>query len=682
MPIHRRTSVCFTEGDMGAAASGKGQTGNPPSDWTQYADVVLQRGALLIRANRDHGPDPLAGLRVTDEDVDALLGELPGLEQRKGEMPQHVGAAAEQADGVVATAREEFVAGLAGPGPFADLVRSGWLDDLDAEVLALLCAVELDPRRQRLVGYLNDDVTLRRLTPWTLAVLLGRRALGPVAPGGALRRAALLAPGAGGPWAGEPVAVAATVTWWLAGDRSLDPSVPAGAELLTGPDGSPPPDRLSATAPVVVAAATDRVRRLQAAVAALGAGTVLVTPPPDAPEQWDAVVRWATLADAGVVVEVDAALTPAARDRIERAAHLRWALTSPLELPLAALPRTEWREVDVEPATATPEEWQATFPGGRPEGVSGHRLSADQLWQVGRAARALDGDLQQAVRRLAAGHIDATAVRMRPTRGWDDLILDPDRMERVREIAMRCRQRDVVFGEWGLAPQPSTGVVALFAGPSGTGKTLAAEVIAADLGVDVYKVDLANLVSKYIGETEKNLSAVFDAAEASNVALFFDEADALLGKRSEVSDAHDRYANIEVAYLLQRLERYEGLAIMATNLAKNIDPAFIRRLHVIVDFPVPEAAERRRIWARCLPKDAPIGDDLDLDALADSVEVAGGTIRNAVTTSAFLAADAGTPITMALAVAGLRRELHKMGRLIDDSTFAGLGKTRPAPPQR
>ncbi|MCU4186057.1 AAA family ATPase [Acidiferrimicrobium sp. IK] len=616
---------------------------------------------------------------MSDEDVDELLRELPGLEQsRAGEMAAGLDEAAREADLAVAAAREGLLAGLSAHGPFPDLVRSAGLDQLDAEVLALLCAVELDPRRQRLVGYLNDDVTLRRLTPWTLAVLLGRRALGPVAPGGALRRAALLAPAGGGPWAAEAVAVAGPVTWWLAGDRALDPALPAGAELLEGPgasDSTDPAPQPGAAAyhPVVVAAGPDRVRRLQAAVSALGAASVLVIPAPEGPEQWDAVIRWGTLADAGVVVEVDGALTATARDRIERAHHLRWALTSPLELSLASLPRTAWREVDVEPAAATQEEWEATFPGGRPEGVSGHRLSADQLWHVGRAARALDGDLHQAVRRLAAGHIDATAVRVRPTRGWDDLILDPDRMDRVREIAMRCRQRDVVFGEWGLSPQPSTGVVALFAGPSGTGKTLAAEVIAADLGVDVYKVDLANLVSKYIGETEKNLSAVFDAAEASNVALFFDEADALLGKRSEVSDAHDRYANIEVAYLLQRLERYEGLAIMATNLAKNIDPAFIRRLHVIVDFPVPEAAERRRIWARCLPKDAPLGDDLDLDALADAVEVAGGTIRNAVTTSAFLAADAGTPITMALAVAGLRRELQKIGRLIDHSTFAGLG---------
>jgi SpoVK/Ycf46/Vps4 family AAA+-type ATPase len=187
--------------------------------------------------------------------------------------------------------------------------------------------------------------------------------------------------------------------------------------------------------------------------------------------------------------------------------------------------------------------------------------------------------------------------------------------------------------------------------------------------MEVFKVDLANLVSKYIGETEKNLSAVFDAAESSSVALFFDEADALFGKRSEVSDAHDRYANIEVAYLLQRLERYDGLAIMATNMLRNIDPAFLRRIHVIVEFAVPEAPERRLIWRRCLPPDAPLADDLDLDLLADRVEMAGGAIRNTVATAAFLAADEGQPIGQAHLITAVRREMQKLGRLFDAASL-------------
>ena len=240
-------------------------------------------------------------------------------------------------------------------------------------------------------------------------------------------------------------------------------------------------------------------------------------------------------------------------------------------------------------------------------------------------------------------------------------------------MARRCRHRETVFGTWGFAAEPSAGVVALFAGPSGTGKTLAAEVVAADLGVDLYKVDLANLVSKYIGETEKNLGRVFDVAEASNLALFFDEADALMGKRSAVSDAHDRYANIEVAYLLQRLERYEGLAVLASNLANNIDPAFVRRFHVVVEFPVPGPAERLRIWQRCLPALVPLDRDVDLERLANEVEISGGTIRNAALGAAFLAADGGHPIAMETLVRAVQREMQKIGRLVTASDLERLG---------
>src|SRR5262249_30366642 len=260
------------------------------------------------------------------------------------------------------------------------------------------------------------------------------------------------------------------------------------------------------------------------------------------------------------------------RERIERAWHMPWGIASRSDLAIDDLPRRPWLEVPPAPAAATEDEWASAFGGAAPEGAGNYRLSAEQLLHVSRAAGGVGGARAESVRRLA-GPVQGTAIRIRPSRTWDDLVLDTERRARVEEVAIRCRQRGRVFDDWGLAPQPSTGVVALFAGPSGTGKTLAAEVIAADLGVDIYKVDLANLVSKYIGETEKNLSAVFDAAEASSVALFFDEADALFGKRSEVSDAHDRYANIEVAYLLQRLERYDGLAVMTTNMLRNIDAA-------------------------------------------------------------------------------------------------------------
>jgi SpoVK/Ycf46/Vps4 family AAA+-type ATPase len=226
-----------------------------------------------------------------------------------------------------------------------------------------------------------------------------------------------------------------------------------------------------------------------------------------------------------------------------------------------------------------------------------------------------------------------------------------------------------VYGRWGFATSPSAGVVALFAGPSGTGKTLAAEVVAGELGLDLYKVDLSAVVSKYIGETEKNLERIFSAAAAGDLVLFFDEADALFGKRSEVSDAHDRYANIEVAYLLQRLETYDGMVVLATNLQRNIDPAFLRRISVAVDFVPPEEPQRRAIWAHVFPSTAPLAD-LDLDFLARQFKVTGGVINNAALGAAFLAASEAAPISMRHVVLSLEREFQKLGRLRTEKEFA------------
>jgi SpoVK/Ycf46/Vps4 family AAA+-type ATPase len=621
------------------------------------ADVLLQRAAVVARIARDRSPDPLAGLKVDDDDVERLLAELPGLESHDRSLVTHL---EERLATAVEGARAELRQALAGEGPFARLVTSARLGHEEGEVLAVICAVEMDPRRQRLVAYLNDDVTQRRLTPFSLSQLWGADAAPQlsVGPGGPLQRAALLSPSPEGPWASTPVMVAPAVVWWLTGGRFFDPDLPAGAETHAGTG--------RGTQTLVTAAGTDRLRRLEAAAAALRGSSFLVTPVPEGAAQWDAVIRQATMDRQGVILEIDDGLARDARDRIERADHLAWAMTSPRDLPLASLPRGPWHDVKVASDRATSREWTAVL---GPAADSTYPLSAEQLQLVGRATAAMGGDVSAAVRRLAAGHIESLALRVRPSRTWDDIVLEKDRMARLREVAMRCRHRDLVFGEWGFTPQPSTGVVALFAGPSGTGKTLAAEVIAGDLGIDLYKIDLANLVSKYIGETEKNLAQIFDAAEASNVALFFDEADALLGKRSDVSDAHDRYANIEVAYLLQRLERYEGLAVLATNLAKNIDEAFLRRLHIVVDFPMPDAKERRQIWDRCLPKGAPTSSDLDLDFLAEHFDLSGGTIRNAALTAAFLAAEARAPISMAPAIAALRRELHKLGRLVNPDDF-------------
>jgi SpoVK/Ycf46/Vps4 family AAA+-type ATPase len=208
----------------------------------------------------------------------------------------------------------------------------------------------------------------------------------------------------------------------------------------------------------------------------------------------------------------------------------------------------------------------------------------------------------------------------------------------------------------------------MFSGPSGTGKTLAAEIIAGDLGLDLYKLDLSSVVSKYIGETEKNLEHIFGAAAACNTVLFFDEADSLFGKRSEVTDARDRYANIEVSYLLQRVEAYDGLIIMATNFQKNIDDAFIRRIHVAVEFPMPEEREREAIWRHAIPPTAPT-KDIDWTFLARQFQLSGGSIKNAALHAAFLAAEGGEPITMEALMLALKREFQKLGRLRTSAEF-------------
>ena len=248
-------------------------------------------------------------------------------------------------------------------------------------------------------------------------------------------------------------------------------------------------------------------------------------------------------------------------------------------------------------------------------------------------------------------------------------MLPDDVGRQLREIADQVAGRSRVYEAWGFGAKLSRGrgIGALFAGPSGTGKTLAAEVLAAHLDLDLYRIDLSGVVSKYIGETEKNLRRVFDAAEQSGAILFFDEADALFGRRSEVKDSHDRYANIEVSYLLQRMEDYRGLAILATNLKSHLDPAFLRRLRFLVDFPFPDAAQRQRIWRRVFPPQAAV-EGLDWAALA-RLEIPGGNIQTIALNASFLAAGAGAPIRMEHVFHAARREYAKLDRLITETEF-------------
>jgi MoxR-like ATPase len=270
--------------------------------------------------------------------------------------------------------------------------------------------------------------------------------------------------------------------------------------------------------------------------------------------------------------------------------------------------------------------------------------------------------LWDACRAHARPRLDDLAQRIEVAAGWDDLVLPEVQLNMLREIAVHVRQRAKVYEAWGFASKGGRGlgVSALFAGASGTGKTMAAEVLAATLRLDLYRIDLSRVISKYIGETEKNLRRVFDAAEEAAAILLFDEADAIFGKRSEVKDSHDRYANIEVSYLLQRMEAYRGLAILTTNMKGALDTAFLRRIRFVVQFPYPDAAQRAEIWRRAFPPGTPI-EGLDLQKLA-RLNVAGGNIRNIAINAAFLAAEAGGPVRMAEIMRAARSEYAKMER--------------------
>jgi SpoVK/Ycf46/Vps4 family AAA+-type ATPase len=290
------------------------------------------------------------------------------------------------------------------------------------------------------------------------------------------------------------------------------------------------------------------------------------------------------------------------------------------------------------------------------EAAGGEPL-ADALWDACRAQ--------------ARTRLDELAQRIETTASWDDLVLPEPEREILAEIGAHVRRRTMVYETWGFAAKGTRGlgISALFVGASGTGKTTAAEVLARELRLDLYRIDLSQVVSKYIGETEKNLRRVFDAAEGGGAILLFDEADALFGKRSEVKDSHDRYANIEVSYLLQRMEAYRGLAILTTNRKEALDDAFLRRIRFVVRFPFPDEAHRAEIWRRIFPAGAPT-EGLDAAALA-RLSIPGGNIRNIALHASFLAADAGEPVGMSHLLRAARREYAKLDRPLTAAETGG-----------
>jgi SpoVK/Ycf46/Vps4 family AAA+-type ATPase len=347
----------------------------------------------------------------------------------------------------------------------------------------------------------------------------------------------------------------------------------------------------------------------------------------------------------------------------------RPSLSYHVDRPDAAEQRRLWREAlgdTAAPLNGTLDVCATQF-----------RLGTDAITSTARSllVRPADADLATelllACRSTARARLEGLARRIEPAATWADLVLPESQVMTLRQIASHVRQRMKVYEEWGFGAKSSRGlgISVLFSGESGTGKTMAAEVLASDLGLDLYRIDLASIVSKYVGETEKNLRRIFDAAEDCGAILLFDEADALFGKRSEVKDSHDRYANIEVSYLLQEMEAYRGLAILTTNLKNALDPAFQRRLRFAVQFPFPDAHMRERIWRAAFPARTPL-QLIDHAKLA-RLSVPGGSIRNIAMNAAFIAAESDTPVGMHHLLQAARSEATKRERPYSDAETRG-----------
>jgi hypothetical protein len=363
--------------------------------------------------------------------------------------------------------------------------------------------------------------------------------------------------------------------------------------------------------------------------------------------------------------------------------HAENTWTPPADLPLVLVPQPSpapdfaarqalWRRDDgLTPAASADEARTLAASFILPRGaVAAARADAAASQAVLGGERA--EQVRRAAHRQSAARLVRFARRVTPRAGWDDLVVPPSVLRQLREVEWRAAHRMRVFEESGFT-RGRRGFLALFAGASGTGKTLAAEVIAATHGFDLYQVDLAGVVSKYIGETEKNLAQVFEDAESTHAILFFDEADALFGKRSEVKDAHDRYANLEINYLLQRVEAYDGVVVLATNLRQNMDEAFLRRLDLVVELPFPDADARAGIWRRAWPDGVRTGDDVDADELARRFRLSGGSIRNCAVDAAFraVARDGGAPLRIDRSdvLLAVGREYQKLGRPVTRAEF-------------
>ncbi|MCD9145048.1 ATP-binding protein [Streptomyces albireticuli] len=599
------------------------------------------------------------------------------------------------------------------PGSALETVVSCFcLSPFERDVLVLAAAAETDPTTgPRCAAACGDPARAHPTFALALAALDGPHwsALTPVGP---LRRWRLVELADETAPTTSRLRVDERILHFLAGVPYLDARLHGLVRRRAEGEGELPPghrtaaDRVTGSwgaadlegPPQVELVGADRETRWDVAAAAAGqAGLALYTTSADdlpaEPAERDALARlWqreAILLPAALLVETGD--RPTAERQGERRAALE-AFLAELAVPLILSsddPRPGGGAVRdrVTVGPLTPQEqlrlWTRALDGV--EGV-GERDMRDLVAQFSLPAHVIRA-AGAAVRRAPGGDagrlawtaglaearmsLDELGRRIEPRASWNDLVLGERQRDVLQEAVAHVRQRATVYQEWGFEAvlRRGLGVTALFAGGSGTGKTLAAEVIAGELGVDLFVIDLSQVVSKYIGETEKNLRRVFDAAERGGALLLFDEADALFGKRSDVKDSHDRYANLEVSYLLMRMEAYRGLAVLTTNMKQALDPAFMRRIRFVVDFPFPGVPERAEIWRRVVPEQTP-SEGLDADRLAQ-LTVAGGSIRNIALAAAFLAAEEGTPLRMRHMLAAARTEYLKLERSLTPSEVRG-----------
>jgi len=681
-------------------------------------DLLLHREILRLRAGYQLSLDELRGVYISDEQVDALIAQArpPGTPD-VGELTR----AADELEARLASSR------------LVEIARRLQLTRFERDAIFIALAPELNLKYEALYGYLNNAAARRHATIDLILRLCGRtpQARGQLAASSRLLRDGLLevldTHGEHRPELARELVVTPALASALLGLPAFDNRlaacvVPAAERRVAHVPVTPAVGVALAEVghalasvehrPVVILVA-DAAHAPEAAAFALAGGGLLRVF-----GGWTPDARAATSLALCAQLRGDSVYL----DLEEWPAETRRALVPVIQelarahvpLIVTATAATDWRpllrdEPVVTLELADPdvrerrELWQRALAASAIELAAPAVAEVAEYFRLGpaqieHAARTLAftpsngvedrGRLFRAARGQSSGDLGHLAQLVPPRHGWTDLVLPAAVLQRLHDVRSAVAARAKVFGDWGFGRRGGSGLMALFAGSSGTGKTMSAAVIAREIGLDLYRIELASVVSKYIGETEKNLHRIFEAARRANVILFFDEADAMLGRRSEVKDAHDRYANIEVAYLLQKMEEHDGVIILASNLAKNMDQAFSRRMHYVVEFPRPDAPLRERLWQTILPREVPVDADVDFAFLARQFDLAGGDIKTVALDAAFVAAGQDRPLGMGDLIGAISRQMIKQGRPPTASDFKhhfrpssgpnGVGRPRSA----